>query len=131
MSDVLIVEPDNSLAKIYLGALKKAGHIVRRVKTAQTAIAELDKRKSDIVVLELQLIKHNGIEFLYELRSYTDWQDLPIIIHSFTSPDIMDNLVLSRHIGIAKYLYKPNTSLRDLLTAIMEVSHTSTSTSGV
>lgn len=124
MADVLIVEPDNLLAKTYQAALKKAGHTSRRVKTAQAAIAMLDKNITDVVVLELQLVKHNGIEFLYEMRSYTDWQNLSVIIHSFTPPEIMNNQVLSQHIGVAKYLYKPSTSLQDLLQSIDEVCQT-------
>lgn len=130
MADVLIIEPDNLLAKTYQAALKNAGHTSRRVKTAQAAIVKLDQNRADVVVLELQLVKHNGIEFLYEMRSYTDWQDLPVIIHSFTTPEIMKNRVLSQHIGVAKYLYKPSTSLSDLLEAIAEVAQVATPTAG-
>lgn len=124
MSGILILEPDKLLAKTYLDALEKQGHNVYWVRTAQMAIVMLDQYEIDVMVLELQLIKHNGIEFLYEMRSYVDWQSLPVIIQSFTSPKIMQNHILNQHIRIEKFLYKPSSKLQDLVQAVTDICQT-------
>lgn len=122
MANILLLEPDNELANVYTRSLKNAGHTIHTAKSAQMAIQVVDAQTIDLVVMELQLVRHNGIEFLYELRSYSDWQELPIIIQSYQSPDIMDNAVLRNHIKISHYLYKPQTKNTDLLRAVQEVA---------
>lgn len=67
MSQVLLIEPDKLLAKTYQAALKTSGHKVRVASNSQDAINIADKTTPDIVVMELQLVGHSGIEFLYEL----------------------------------------------------------------
>jgi DNA-binding response OmpR family regulator len=71
---LLLVEPDRLLAGIYLEALSEADYEVIYAPNAQLAILVADQIRPDFIILELQLIEHSGIEFLYELRSYADWQ---------------------------------------------------------
>ena len=121
MARILLLEPDRQLAKTYRQTLEPAGYEVDWQQTAQNAIHALDDHPASLVILELQLAKHNGIEFMYELRSYTDWLELPIIILSWVGPSIMANHVLRQQIGIARYLHKPTTKLTDLLTTVNRV----------
>ena len=117
MAHILLVEPDRVLAETYRSTLESAGHDVVPCASAQAAIFAADQRKPDIVILELQLIEHSGIEFLYELRSYQEWQDIPVLIHSqVPAGEFAANWQLMRHrLSIAEYLYKPVTNLRTLL----------------
>jgi len=65
---------------------------------------------------------HNGIEFLYELRSYTDWQNIPVVVLShvpYWSGGI--TVALWQHLRIAAYHYKPLTKLSDLLRSVERV----------
>ena len=125
--NILLIEPNRLLAKTYRQALENAGHHVRWQQAAQAAIAAADSQSPDCVVLELQLAGHGGIEFLYEFRSYTDWQGIPIIVHSFVAEE---NIVLQRPqfhlLGVTNYLYKPSTTLRQLVQAVNEVPATIT-----
>ncbi len=112
---VLLVEPDNVLAKLYSEYLELQGYSVDRVKNAQTALTVADQHKPDVVILETQLPHHSGFAFLYEFRSYADWQDIPVVVHSYISPikleafrQTLDNL------GVVARLYKPQTSLKQL-----------------
>lgn len=120
MSDILVIEPDRVLAETYYEALTSAGHGVVVTPSAQTAIMVADEINPDIIVLELQLIEHSGIEFLYELRSYVDWQNIPVIILTQVPPgEFTDNAqILKQQLGIATYLYKPQTSLQQLVEAV-------------
>ena len=121
--NILLLEPDAVLAQTYAGAFKSRGHAVVVASTAQDAIIKADAVCYDLVVCELQLVSHSGIEFLYEFRSYRDWQNIPVIINSTVPPIefLGSRQGLASELGINSYLYKPNTSLRQLLRAVEEV----------
>ncbi|MEO7364288.1 MAG: response regulator [Candidatus Saccharimonadales bacterium] len=119
-----MIEPDRVLAETYREACVRAGHTLVPCASAQAAILAADQSRPDVVIVELQLIQHSGIEFLYEFRSYPEWQSIPMILHSVVPPaEFADNWQLLRQqLGVAQYLYKPQTSLRQLLAAIDNVS---------
>lgn len=122
MADILMIEPDALLATTYRLACEHFGHTMRQAVTAQDGVFEVDERQPDIIVVELQLVAHSGIEFLYELRSYSEWQHIPALIHSVIPPsEFEDSARLLRDIlGVAQYLYKPHTSLPSFLRTIDE-----------
>jgi DNA-binding response OmpR family regulator len=122
MAKILLIEPDAVLAKLYLEAFKSAGHEARLTVSAQDAVFKVDEDLPDVVVVELQLVAHSGIEFLYELRSYAEWQNIPVIVHICIPPaEFMDSMELLRgQLGVTEYLYKPQTTLRKLLRSIRE-----------
>jgi DNA-binding response OmpR family regulator len=120
MAQILLVEPDRALARTYFEALTGAGHRVQICATAQAAIFCADDIKPDMVILELQLVAHSGIEFLYEFRSYPDWQEIPVIVATnVPAGEFAGSWKLLRdHLAVSRYLYKPLTSLRTLLGAV-------------
>jgi DNA-binding response OmpR family regulator len=122
MPNILLIEPDRRLAETYQKALEAASHAVTAVSGAQTAITAADTVKPDLVILELQLVGHSGIEFLYEFRSYLDWQAVPVIIQSQVPPgEFADSRqLLNQELGVKAYLYKPHTTLRQLLAQVDE-----------
>jgi DNA-binding response OmpR family regulator len=122
MPHILLIEPDRRLAETYSQALRAAGHTVTAVPGAQAAITAADTPKPDVVILELQLVEHSGIEFLYEFRSYLDWRDMPVIIQSQVPyGEFSDSWpLLHGELGVRAYLYKPRTSLRQLLAQVAE-----------
>ena len=122
MSQILLIEPDRVLAETYRQALLGGGHRVVCCASAQAGIISADQHRPDLIILELQLVEHSGVEFLYELRSYPDWQDIPVIIHTHVPPGefAASRQVLRGHLGAKTYLYKPDTSLKQLLAAAEE-----------
>lgn len=116
---VLLIEPDQTLGKVYSAALGRAGHEVSLARSAQGAVHAADTSRPDVVLLELQLPRHNGIEFLYEFRSYSEWLHIPVIIHSLVAPhEYEKSSILWRELGVVRCLHKPATSLEQLLTVI-------------
>ncbi|MEK7600270.1 MAG: response regulator [Patescibacteria group bacterium] len=122
MAQILLIEPDRILTETYGRTLTAKGHRVMACFTAQAAIQAADKQRPDLVVLELQLVEHSGIEFLYEFRSYPEWQGIPVIIQTTVPPsEFSDNWELLRgELGVETYLYKPQTTLQNLIDAIQE-----------
>jgi two-component system, OmpR family, KDP operon response regulator KdpE len=121
---ILLIEPDRRLAATYAEALQAVGHRVVTAPTAQPAITAADARRPDLVILELQLVEHSGIEFLYEFRSYRDWQAVPVIVQSQVPPAEFANSwpLLQDELGVRTYLYKPRTSLRRLLAEVQALT---------
>lgn len=122
MAHVLLIEPDTVLARTYRQALEHVGHSVATARGAQQALNVAEERKPDIVVLELQLTAHSGIEFLHEFRSYGEWQDIPVIINSHITPQALAAVVdtLRQELGVRELLYKPRTSLQQMISAVNE-----------
>jgi DNA-binding response OmpR family regulator len=120
MARILLIEPDQVLAEVYRQALQAEGHSVVLSTSAQAAVMVADDHQPDLVIIELQLVEHSGIEFLYEFRSYPDWQNIAVIIHSQVPPgEFAANWPLIKaEFNIATYLYKPLTSLRELSEAV-------------
>jgi len=85
------------------------------VSVADEAIKVADNNRPDAVITELSLRGHSGSEFLYEFRTYADWQDIHVIIYSSIKPT--EELMNSKDwklLNIADFLYKPTVSLRQL-----------------
>ncbi len=124
MADILMLEPDKVLGQTYRMACEYTGHTVRQVVSAQDAVFAVDEALPDVILVELQLVAHSGIEFLYELRSYSEWQHIPVLIHSCIPPcEFEDSMSLLKNmLGVRAYLYKPHTSLQELLRQVREVA---------
>ena len=120
---ILLIEPDYILGGIYERALEEAGNSVSLVRGAQAAITAADHTRPDLVLLELQLVEHSGIEFLYEFRSYPEWQDVPVIIQTQVPPSefVGSWSLLKDELGVEAYLYKPQTKLKSLVKYVKEV----------
>jgi DNA-binding response OmpR family regulator len=123
MAQILIIEADHLLAGSLQTFLKAAGHQTTWHVDLQLAMDALDKKKPNLLILDLLLPGRSGTEFLYELRSYPDWQSLPVVVFSSVSEA---ELGLSaptalRQLNIANYFYKPQTSLAKLAQAIERI----------
>jgi DNA-binding response OmpR family regulator len=120
MARIILLEPDVVLSRTYGAVLASDGHEVQICRSAQEAIFSIDENCPDLILVELQLVGHSGIEFLYELRSYTDWCSVPVIVHTQVPPHEFngcDELFRTR-LGMAEYLYKPHTSMRGLRSTV-------------
>ena len=117
---ILLVEPDRLLAKVYSQALESKGHHLVSASTAQEGIAKVDEFKPDLIILEIQLVEHSGVEFMHELRSYEDWLDIPVIINSMVPPAEFNHSfkILKHELKVSDYLYKPDCSLKTLLAKV-------------
>lgn len=124
MANVLMLEPDAVLADTYRQLFELAGYQVRRAVSAQDAVFQVDELRPDVILVEIQLVAHSGIEFLYELRSYSDWQHIPVLIHSCIPPiEFEDSMELLKNmLHVHQYLYKPQTTLQALLRAVREAT---------
>ncbi|QQS19344.1 hypothetical protein IPL85_03580 [Candidatus Saccharibacteria bacterium] len=117
---VLLVEPDTILAKTYTTALETAGHHVVRVVSAQTAVRAADTSTPDVIVLSLGIARHNGAEFLYEFKSYPEWQPVPVVLLvPRLAFDLGDPVALRDQLGVQAVLVRSQTTLVQLCDAVL------------
>jgi len=119
MARVLLLESDTILASGVSQALQRRGHSVDWQVDPQTATNSSDHRKPDLIILDLLLAGRSGVEFLYELRSYPDWRELPVVIYSSVNPsEISPSLAGLSQLNILAYYHKPSTSLSQLTQSV-------------
>lgn len=118
---ILLIEDDGWLAELYKDILETAAHtVVITVPSAEAALNVLnDESTIDLILLDMILPSHNGIEFLHEIASYTDLNTIPVIVLSSV---YQHEFTLSserwKHYGVVSYLYKPQTKPQDLLAVV-------------
>jgi DNA-binding NtrC family response regulator len=121
MKTIFIIEPDKIVAKNYAHALQRNDVAVIMFATASVAIRALEKIIPDMVVMEIALPGHNGFEFLYEMISYSDSQNVKVVINSFVQEsDIPWGFINREELGIVEYLPKQFTHVKQLVGVVDE-----------
>lgn len=119
MAQLLLIEPDLILGKTYGEALIRAGHEVVWCITAHQGILAADDTKPDIVILEPQLAEHGGMEFLFEFRSYPEWDGIPVLIFSrLPVEELALNHKAMDDLGIRGYWQKSRLTLASFVRAV-------------
>lgn len=121
MKTIFIIEPDKLLAKNYAHELRADDRQIILFSTASVAIKALEKIIPDLVIMELALPGHNGFEFLYEMISYSDSQNVKVVINSFIQEaDIPFGFINRGEMGVVEYLPKLFTPSRKLAEVVRE-----------
>ncbi len=113
---VLLLEPDRIMADCIRQEFAKQNIKTHIVSSPDEAVKDADKQQPDLIIAELSLPAHSGTEFLYEFRTYSDWSNIPFIVHS--SIKVSGTITKSKDwklLNINKCLYKPVTSLQKLV----------------
>ncbi len=115
---VLALEASMQSRSILLEALIE--YEVLMASDAQDAIIALNEHPDiRVVVMDMSLGGHSGMEFLYELRTYSDWSDVNVIVYS--SVELPEAIVSSRawqQLNVFSYMYKPRSYLNDLCSTV-------------
>ena len=114
MANILLVEPDLLLGEVYKQFLETRHHQVYWKRTAESSVQLLDQAQIDLIILELQMAGHNGLEFLYEIRSYQDWIDTPVIVNTSIDSKLIDVKLLKEQLGVTDFIHKSVSNLSKL-----------------
>lgn len=125
MANITLIESDHIMASNLKQVLARRGHNLDWQIDLQAAMDSIDKKSPDLVILDLLLAARSGLEFLYEFRSYPEWQEIPIIIFSHIPPEDFDEFNEGfAQLQIKAYHYKPTTSLDELSRSVESVLQT-------
>ena len=115
MTNVLIVEDEESLADPLAFLLRKEGFEATVVADGPSALAEFDRAGADIVLLDLMLPGMSGTDVCKQLRSRSS---VPVIM--VTARDSEIDKVVGLELGADDYVTKPY-SARELIARIRAV----------
>ena len=80
MFQILVVDDDKNIRRLYQAVLEDAGYRVHAAGDGEEALAVMDREYVDLVVLDVMMPKMDGYEFTKVLRENND--DLPILMVS-------------------------------------------------
>lgn len=117
--NILLVEDEGFLRRIFKGRLVKEGYEVTDVESAERALERLPELRPDLIILDLYLPKMSGFDFLKLLKADPALRDIPVVILSGLGQesDIRKGLEL----GALEYVVKANVSPRELLAKISKL----------
>ncbi len=102
---VLVVDDSLSARRATSQLLTDSGFEVDTAIDGLDAIDKMDKQMPDIVLLDLEMPRMNGVELSAHIRNREDTADLPIIM--ITSRSTEKHREQARAAGVSNYLTKP------------------------
>lgn len=102
MINVLIVEDEQAIRRFLRTALEADGLRVFEAETLQRGLLEAATRKPDLVILDLGLPDGDGIDFIRDLRQ---WSQMPVIVLSARAEE--SDKIAALDAGADDYLSKP------------------------
>ena len=102
---ILVVEDEADLAELVAFNLRQSGYTVATAGTGTAALAEVARKRPDLVVLDLNLPDISGTEVCRRLRAGGSTQRLPIVMLTARSAEI--DRVLGFEVGADDYVSKP------------------------
>ena len=102
---VYVVEDDNNICEIESFALKNSGYQVEEFKDAKSFQKRLEKKKPDLVLLDIMLPDIDGLTVLKKLRMERATADIPVILVTAKTSEI--DKVKGFDVGADDYLTKP------------------------
>jgi two-component system KDP operon response regulator KdpE len=100
--NVLIVEDEQAIRRFLRTALEADGLRVFEAETLQRGLLEAATRKPDLVILDLGLPDGDGIDFIRDLRQ---WSQMPVIVLSARAEE--SDKIAALDAGADDYLSKP------------------------
>ena len=99
---VLIIEDEKLIRRFVRASLEEEGCRVYEAGTCADGLLEAGANKPDLIVLDLGLPDGNGVDFIRDLRA---WSDVPILVLSARSNE--KDKIQALDVGADDYLTKP------------------------
>jgi len=112
---ILVVDDDPHIRQLLLFALDKAGLDTLEAADGEAAIAMVDAHRPDLLILDINMPRMDGIEVCRRLRATSD---LPILFLSSRDDEI--DRILGIELGADDYVTKPF-SPREVVARVMAI----------
>jgi two-component system, OmpR family, response regulator len=112
---ILIADDDPHIRQLLVFALEKAGLCTREAEDGEEALALVDREPPDLVILDINMPRMDGLEVCRRLRAMGD---LPILFLSSRDDEI--DRVIGIELGADDYVVKPF-SPREVVARVMAI----------
>ncbi len=112
MAHVLVVDDEPEIVKLVAKFLEGRGHRVTIARDGQEALDAVAAEKPDVLVIDLNLPKVDGLEVTKRLKNAPATRDLPIVMMTAAFPTV-EEADRGLSLGADEYVVKP--FLRDVL----------------
>jgi len=102
---ILVVDDERDIRELLEYNLRKEGYVVVCVSSGEEALAQVQARRPDLVVLDLMLPGVDGLEVCRRLQADTRTRRVPIVM--LTAKDSEADIVTGLELGAADYIVKP------------------------
>ena len=109
---ILIVDDEPQIRRLLTLSLRRQGYVAEAVEDGEAALTALSSATWDLILLDLGLPDHDGLDLCREIRS---WSAVPIIVVSVRAQD--REKVQALDAGADDYITKPF-SIEELLARI-------------
>jgi len=115
---VMIVDDSSSLRQVVSIVLKGAGYEVLEAANGEDAVAQLDGRKINLIISDVNMPKMDGITLVKEIKKRPDYKFTPIMMLTTVSDDGKKRE--GQAAGAKAWLVKPFVPAQ-MLTAVMKL----------
>lgn len=105
MSLIYIVEDDKNIQEIECYSLKNSGYSVEEFDCAKAFWNRIEKRKPDLILLDIMLPDSDGVDVLKKLRRNPETKKIPVVMVTAKSSEI--DKVKGLDSGADDYITKP------------------------
>lgn len=105
MKHILVIEDDPDLVELLRYNLERESYRVTSAGTGSEGLAELQRERPDLVILDLMLPEISGFEVCRRLRKNSETQNLPVIMLTARSEEA--DVIAGIEIGADDYIKKP------------------------
>lgn len=116
---VFVVEDDVFLANIYKTKFEMEGFKISMADNGETGLAEIKKKKPDIVLLDILMPKMDGFVVLEKLKADEATKNIPVIL--LTNLGQRDDVEKGLQMGAAGYLIKAHFKPSEVVDKVKEV----------
>jgi CheY-like chemotaxis protein len=112
---ILVVEDVPNVLELLEVTLRYKGYFVLTARNGQEALEVLKKQKPALVITDILMPKLDGYAFVYQMRTTTETNDIPVIFLSATYVTPEDR-TFAMNLGAARFIEKPIDTEEFLLT---------------
>ena len=117
-ASVLVVDDEPNILLSLQFLMKKAGYDVRTASDGEQALAEVEREKPNVVLLDVMMPKLDGFSVCQRIRANAKWHDVRVIMLTARGRDVEREKGLA--LGADDYITKPF-STRDAVDRVAAV----------
>lgn len=102
---ILIIDDMPKNIQVAASILQKNGYQMAFAQDGPTALAQIDSKRFDLILLDIMMPQMDGFEVCRRIKANPNHRDIPIIF--LTAKDDADSIVKGFELGAMDYLTKP------------------------